>query len=118
MLNLKMINIYQHHVVINLATQEDDETAKVPEKMGDDVITWIPNNIKSSIIVVPPEGTPMSRIYAANNTPLKFVCQRVSVQFYKRKASCIGIKMKDGWNEIYVLCCLRTEMVERVAMQL
>ena len=74
----------------NLATQEvDDEIAKVSEKMSDDVVTWIPNNTKS-IVAVPPEDTPMSGTYVANNTPLKFVFQRVSAQFvkfYKKKAS-------------------------------
>ena len=35
-----------------MATQEvDDEVAKIQQKMTDDFVTWIPNNIKSSIIV-------------------------------------------------------------------
>ena len=74
----------------NLATQEvDDEIAKVQQKMSDDFVTWIPNNIKSSIITVPPEDTPMSGTFVANNTALKSVFQRISAQFaklYKRKA--------------------------------
>ena len=74
----------------NLATQEvDDEIAKVQQKMSDDFVTWIPNNIKSSIITVPPEDTPMSGTFVANNTALKAVFQRISAQFaklYKRKA--------------------------------
>ena len=48
-----------------------------------------PNNIKSSTITVPPEDTPMSGIFVANNTALKAVFQRISAQFaklYKRKA--------------------------------
>ena len=74
----------------NIATQEvDDEIAKVQQKMSDDFVTWIPNNIKSSIITVPPEDTPMSGTFVANNTALKAVFQRISAQFaklYKRKA--------------------------------
>ena len=40
----------------NLATQEvDDKIANVQQKMGNDSVTLIPNNIKSSIITVPLE---------------------------------------------------------------
>eukprot|EP01084_Bolivina_argentea_P006851 12942_1 len=74
----------------NLSTQEvDDECAKVACKMTDYFITWIPNNIKSSIIIVPPEGTKMSGTFIANTTAIKGVFQRISAQFakmYKRKA--------------------------------
>merc|ERR1712157_712696 len=73
-----------------MATQEvDDEVAKIQQKMADDFVTWIPNNIKSSIIVVPPEGAPMSGTFVANTTAIKGVFQRISAQFakmYKRKA--------------------------------
>merc|ERR1711992_24294 len=38
-----------------IATQEiDDEVAKIQQKMADDFVNWIPNNIKSAIINVPP----------------------------------------------------------------
>merc|ERR1712212_333549 len=56
--------------------------------MGD-FVQWIPNNIKSSIISVPPVGTPMSGTFVANTTAIKGVFQRISAQFakmYKRKA--------------------------------
>merc|ERR1712099_127029 len=49
----------------------------------------IPNNIKSSIIVVPPEGAPMSGTFIANTTALNGLFQRMASQFgamYKRKA--------------------------------
>merc|ERR1712060_300857 len=58
-------------------------------KMADDFVSWIPNNIKSSIISVPPEGTPMSDTFVANTTAIKGVFQRISAQFakmYRRKA--------------------------------
>jgi tubulin beta len=74
----------------NMATQEvDDEIAKIQQKMSDDFVTWIPNNIKSSIINIPPEDTPMSGTFVANSTAIKGVFQRISAQFakmYKRKA--------------------------------
>merc|ERR1712168_722258 len=73
-----------------IATQEvDDEIAKIQSKMADDFVTWIPNNIKSAIISVPPEGTAMSSTFVANTTAIKGVFQRISAQFakmYKRKA--------------------------------
>merc|ERR1711881_77538 len=58
-------------------------------KMADDFVSWIPNNIKSAIITVPPEGTAMSATFVANTTAIKGVFQRISAQFakmYKRKA--------------------------------
>merc|ERR1712117_754057 len=66
----------------------DDEIAKIQAKMADDFVTWIPNNIKSAIITVPPEGTEMSSTFVANTTAIKGVFQRISAQFakmYKRK---------------------------------
>jgi tubulin beta len=68
----------------NLATQEvDDEVAKVQQKMADDFVTWIPNNIKTSIIVVPPKDLAMSGTFVANTTAVKSVFQRISAQFSK-----------------------------------
>merc|ERR1712001_466306 len=67
----------------------DDEIAKIQQKMADDFVTWIPNNIKSSIITVPPEGVGMSGTFVANTTAIKGVFRRISAQFakmYKRKA--------------------------------
>merc|ERR1711971_1067822 len=74
----------------NIATQNvDDEIAKIQAKMADDFVSWIPNNIKSAIITVPPEGVAMSATFVANTTAIKGVFQRISAQFakmYKRKA--------------------------------
>jgi len=73
-----------------MSTHEiDDEVAKIQQKMADDFVTWIPNNIKSSTIGVPPEGSGMSGTFVANTTAIKGVFQRISAQFakmYKRKA--------------------------------
>jgi len=74
----------------DIKTQEvDDEISKIQAKMKDDFVSWIPNNIKSGIISVPPEGTEMSATFVANTTAIKGVFQRISAQFakmYKRKA--------------------------------
>jgi len=73
-----------------IATNEvDDEIAKIQAKMADDFVAWIPNNIKSAIINVPPNGCDMSATFVANTTAIKGVFQRISAQFakmYKRKA--------------------------------
>ena len=55
-------------------SEVDDEIAKIQQKMADDFVTWIPNNIKSSIITVPPEGTGMSGTFVANTTAIKGLC--------------------------------------------
>merc|ERR1712029_816553 len=63
--------------------------AKIQAKMADDFVAWIPNNIKSSLISIPPEGSAMSGTFVANTTAIKGVFQRISAQFakmYKRKA--------------------------------
>ena len=50
----------------NITTQEvDEEIAKVQQKMNGEFVTWIPNNIKSSIITVSPEDTPMNGTFVA-----------------------------------------------------
>eukprot|EP01084_Bolivina_argentea_P014772 27623_1 len=86
-----------------MATQEvDDELDKIQQKMDDDFVTWIPKNIKSSIIVVPPEGCSMSGTFVANTTAIKGVYQRISEQFakiYKRKAFLHGYK-GEGMDEM------------------
>merc|ERR1712228_72846 len=76
----------------NVATQEvDDELARMQQKKQSDgqFVEWIPNNIKSSVIVVPPKQSPISGTFVANTTAIKGVFQRISSQFYrlyKRKA--------------------------------
>merc|ERR1712203_762577 len=72
-----------------MGQEVDDEVAKIQAKMEDDFVQWIPNNIKTSIIDVPPHGTEMSGTFVANTTAIKGVFQRISAQFakmHKRKA--------------------------------
>ena len=79
------------------STQEvDDEIAKVQQKMTDDFVTWIPNNIKSSIITVPPQGTALDSVF-----------QRICAQFgklYKRKAFLHWYK-GEGMDEVEFQKC-------------
>merc|ERR1711974_47534 len=56
---------------------------------ADDFVEWIPNNIKSSIVVTPPTTSAMSTTFIANTTALKGIFQRLATQFgamYRRKA--------------------------------
>merc|ERR1712050_586440 len=58
-------------------------------KNGDDFVEWIPNNMKTSIVEVPPSDYESSFTFVANTTALKGIFQRLATQFgamYKRKA--------------------------------
>jgi tubulin beta len=74
----------------NLSSEEvDDQMAQTQSKLADDFVNWIPNNIKSSIVNVPPNDIAMSGTFVANTTALKGIFQRIATQFakmYKRKA--------------------------------
>jgi len=74
----------------NLSSEEvDDQMAQTQSKLADDFVNWIPNNIKSSIVNIPPVDVPMSSTFVANTTALKGIFQRIATQFakmYKRKA--------------------------------
>jgi len=63
--------------------------AQVQQKLEEDFVKWIPNNIKSSIINVPPKEVAISGTFVANTTAIKAVFQRIATQFakmYHRKA--------------------------------
>merc|ERR1712228_81627 len=56
---------------------------------SDDFVEWIPNNIKSAIVNVPPTDQDMCTTFVANSTALKGIFQRLATQFgamYRRKA--------------------------------
>merc|ERR1712146_127177 len=56
---------------------------------ADDFVEWIPNNIKSSIVITPPKASDLSATHVANTTALKGIFQRLATQFgamYRRKA--------------------------------
>merc|ERR1739842_88230 len=56
---------------------------------SDDFVEWIPNNMKTSVVVVAPKDAKQSCPFVANTTALKGIFQRLATQFgamYKRKA--------------------------------
>eukprot|EP01084_Bolivina_argentea_P029225 54233_1 len=74
-----------------ISTQEvEDEVLKIQQKMAEDFVKWIPNNVKTSIIEVTQQhGGDMNGTFIANTTAIKGVFARLSGQFakmYRRKA--------------------------------
>merc|ERR1719182_755572 len=73
-----------------VSTQETDENIeKVQATKAEDFVEWIPNNIKSAVIDVPPVDANISATFVPNTTALKAMFQRLESQFsalYKRKA--------------------------------
>merc|ERR1712115_270267 len=67
----------------------DENIEKRQSANSDDFVEWIPNNMKTSIVEVPPKDTEQSCTFVANTTALKGIFQRLATQFgsmYKRKA--------------------------------
>merc|ERR1719291_716983 len=67
----------------------DKQLDLLQKKQADDFVEWIPNNIKSSIVITPPKTADMSATFVANTTALKGIFQRLATQFgamYRRKA--------------------------------
>jgi tubulin beta len=73
-----------------MSTQEvDEEIEKHQSDNADDFVEWIPNNMKTSVVVVSPKDYESSCTFVANTTALKGIFQRLATQFgamYKRKA--------------------------------
>merc|ERR1711977_475547 len=73
-----------------ISTQETDENIdKVQGAKSEEFVEWTPNNIKSSVIDVPPVDAHISATFVTNTTALKAMFQRLASQFsalYKRKA--------------------------------
>merc|ERR1712174_7331 len=73
-----------------MSTQEVDENiSKLQSKSTEDFVEWIPNNVKTSIVVTPPKPSQVSATFVANSTALKGIFQRLATQFgamYRRKA--------------------------------
>jgi len=73
-----------------MSTQEVDENIEKRQSANsDDFVEWIPNNMKTSVVVVPPKDAKQSCTFVANTTALKGIFQRLATQFgamYKRKA--------------------------------
>jgi len=73
-----------------MSTQEVDENMEKRQSANsDDFVEWIPNNMKTSVVTVPPKDAKQSCTFVANTTALKGIFQRLATQFgamYKRKA--------------------------------
>merc|ERR1712038_1606636 len=73
-----------------MSTQEVDENVEKRQSANsDDFVEWIPNNMKTSVVEVPPKDAQQSCTFVANTTALKGIFQRLATQFgamYKRKA--------------------------------
>jgi len=74
----------------SMSTQEVDENMEKRQSANsDDFVEWIPNNLKTSVVNVPPKDAKQSCTFVANTTALKGIFQRLATQFgamYKRKA--------------------------------
>merc|ERR1712159_346462 len=83
------------------STQEVDLCVQsVQAKQSEDFVEWIPNNIKSSVVLYPGKEYALSCTFVANTTALKNMFQRLSTQFsalYKRKVSFTGTRER-AWT--------------------
>jgi len=69
--------------------QIDEEMLKMQSKHAGFFVEWIPNNIKSSVCDIPPEGLKMSATFIGNSTSIQEMFKRVADQFtlmFRRKA--------------------------------
>jgi len=73
-----------------MSTQVVDENMeKLQSENNEAFVEWIPNNIKTAIVITPPKTSSMSCTFIANTTALKGIFQRLATQFgamYRRKA--------------------------------
>jgi len=69
--------------------QIDEQMLNIQSKQAGYFVEWIPNNIKSSVCDVPPQGLKMSATFIGNSTSIQEMFKRVSDQFtlmFRRKA--------------------------------
>jgi len=73
-----------------LNTKEvDDQMVAIQSKNSSLFVDWIPNNIKSSVCDIAPQGLKMSATFVGNSTAVQELFKRVGDQFtamFKRKA--------------------------------
>jgi len=84
------------------SSEVDENVRKLNEKNADSFVEWIPNNVKSGIVEIPPTTSKMSATFVANTTALKGIFQRLATQFgamYKRKAFLHWYK-NEGMDEM------------------
>jgi len=69
--------------------QIDEQMLNIQSKHAGYFVEWIPNNIKTSVCDIPPEGLKMSATFIGNSTSIQEMFKRISDQFtlmFRRKA--------------------------------
>jgi len=69
--------------------QVDDQMLSIQSKQAGYFVEWIPNNIKSSVCDIAPQGTTMAATFIGNSTSIQEMFKRVADQFtlmFRRKA--------------------------------
>lgn len=67
----------------------DTEMVRIQNRYSSSFVAWIPNNLKTAVCDVAPQGHKISTTFIGNNTAIHEVFNRISEQFctmYKRKA--------------------------------
>merc|ERR1711881_222743 len=80
----------------------DEQVREYNEKEQDSFVEWIPHNVKSGIVEIPPPDSKLSCTFVGNSTSLKSIFQRLATQFsalYRRKAFLHWYK-NEGMDEM------------------
>ncbi|XP_046357923.2 tubulin beta chain-like [Haliotis rufescens] len=67
----------------------DEQMLNVQNKYSSHFVEWIPNNVKTAVCDIPPNGLKMSSTFVGNSTAIQEVFKRISEQFsalFRRKA--------------------------------
>ena len=67
----------------------DEQMYAIQTKNASNFVEWIPNNVKTAVCDIAPQGLKMCATFIGNSTAIQSVFKRVSEQFvsmYKRKA--------------------------------
>ncbi|XP_071116790.1 tubulin beta-2 chain-like [Haliotis cracherodii] len=67
----------------------DEQMLNVQNKYSSHFVEWIPNNVKTAVCDIPPNGLKMSSTFVGNSTAIQEVFKRISDQFsalFRRKA--------------------------------
>eukprot|EP00915_Cephaloidophora_sp_WS-2016_P003418 GHVH01004582.1.p1 GENE.GHVH01004582.1~~GHVH01004582.1.p1 ORF type:complete len:437 (+),score=50.60 GHVH01004582.1:78-1388(+) len=67
----------------------EEAVSSMQYRCAGEFVDWIPNNVKTSVCDVSPEGLPLAATFVGNSTAIKDVFRRISEQFtkmFKRRA--------------------------------
>ena len=76
-------------VVQSMLAQVDQQMLDMQTKNSSYFVEWIPNNMKTAVCNIPPQGLSMSGTFIGNSTSIQGLFRRVSDQFavmFRRKA--------------------------------